>query len=87
LIFEVSNTMFLSRDDIAHSLVFLILLFAVGVTVYLLGFRLSVGEGSFFVVSILPVVKRTAVIVLIPLAIDFLMLYLLNLLVRKKGYE
>lgn len=79
LVFEVGNTMYLSKKDLEGVWVFFILLFLVFALFYFLGFRFFAEGSVLFSANVLEVVETANIFLLVPIAIDIFVLLTLSL--------
>jgi hypothetical protein len=82
LVFEIGNTMYLSRKDLEGAWLFFVVLALLLVALYLFGFRFSAGESVFASEGILDVVRTGSVYLSVPILIDIALLFLLSLIRR-----
>lgn len=82
LVFEIGNTMYLSKKDLEGTWVFFIFLILVFSGLWLFGFRPSGNEGILAAESVLGAVKAANIYLLVPIIIDFAILSALSLFRR-----
>jgi len=81
-VFQIGNTMFSSREDMSVAIKLMIVLVLIYAALYLLGLRISFDPESILTGKVLEYVKLASWLLLIPIAIDLLIVFLLKL-VRK----
>lgn len=74
LIFQISNSMFMSRKDLEGAWVLFVFVILLGVVLFFLGVRISFESESFFVTKSLEVIKQINYLLLIPFGINFFLL-------------
>ncbi|OGM11544.1 hypothetical protein A2W13_02295 [Candidatus Woesebacteria bacterium RBG_16_36_11] len=76
IIFEIGNTMFLSRSDLKTALELTLVIVAFYLVLYLFGIRISLDPQSFLSQSVVDVLKTADKFLLVPIGLDFLLLTL-----------
>lgn len=82
LVFEIGNTMYLSKKDLEGAWLFFVVLALLLVALYLFGFRFSAGESIFSSEGVLGVVRTGTLYLSVPILIDILVLFILSLFRR-----
>jgi hypothetical protein len=73
LIFEIGNTMYLSKTDLEGTWIFFLLVFVVVIALYFLGVRLSLTP------KLIEVFKKASIYLAIPIIIDLVILFAISL--------
>ena len=78
LVFEVGNTMFASAKDLEGAWVLLVGFLLIPLSLYVLGFRVSLDPASFLSSELTALIKKANVFLLVPIIIDFVVISLLQ---------
>ena len=73
IIFEIGNTMFLSRSDLKTALELTLVVVILCLILYLFGIRISLDPQSFLSQSVVDVLKTADKFLLIPIGLDFIL--------------
>jgi len=87
IVFQVGNTMFLSKEDIKGSWKTILLVVAVILLFSFLPFEITIKTDSVFFVKLTEVVKRACFFLLIPITIDLFIIGFLKILSPQKERE
>lgn len=79
LIFQIGNTMFSSKEDLYAAIRLALVLIIIYVALYFLGLRISVDANNFFTPTVVDYVKTASWFLLIPIAIDLIIIVVLKL--------
>ncbi|HJX45601.1 MAG TPA: hypothetical protein VJ399_00305 [Patescibacteria group bacterium] len=73
IIFEIGNTMFLSRSDLKTALELTLVVVVLCLILYLFGIRISLDPQSFLSQSVVDVLKTVDKFLLVPIGLDFIL--------------